>query len=604
MQGLMMRYPLTLEKILLRARDVHSREEIVSRLADEKSEHRYTYGDFYRRVLRLMHALRKLGVQPGDRIASFAWNHYRHMELYFAAPCVGAVVHTLNIRLTPDQLAYIVNHAEDRLIFVDASLVQNFGAAAAAHSAGFASVQNLVRMDDLTAATGDAYESDDVLPGAPTLDYEELILSGDETEDFAALDEEDAAGLCYTSGTTGEPKGVLYSHRSLFLHAMGMSLADTLGLGMRDTLLPVVPMFHVNAWGLPFATVMCGAKMAFPGPHLSGKALAEFMERERVTLAAGVPTIWNMLYQHLKRNQHDLSSLRGLVVGGAAMPRSLIANFAREFQIPVIHGWGMTETSPIGSLGTLRRETDAWSEDERFDLQAKQGLPLPLVEFRLVNDEGEQQPFDGKSAGELQVRGAWVARAYYRNDSAQAREAFVPDSLDDCNKGSGEDFKTDSSDGWFRTGDVATIDELSYMQITDRKKDLIKTRGEWISSVEMENYAMSHPGVFESAVIGRFDEIRSEAPVVFVIVAPETDAPPDAREILDHLSHQFAPWQLPKLKDIVFVDQLPKSSTGKFDKKALRLIFQDARPDASLPSSAATKGGAKAAANTKKEISA
>lgn len=584
MEGLMMRYPLTLEKILLRARDVHHREEIVSRMADETSEHRYKYGDFYRRVLRLMHALRQMGVQPGDRIASFAWNHYRHMELYFAAPCIGAVVHTLNIRLTPDQLAFIVGHAEDRLIFVDASLTKVLGPAAAKYQKQFATVKNFICMNDFSASDPSPDSAIAELPAsiAATLDYEELIERGEEVEEFAELDENHAAGLCYTSGTTGDPKGVLYSHRSLFLHAMGMCLADTLGLGMRDTLLPVVPMFHVNAWGLPFATVMCGAKMAFPGPHLSGKALAEYMERERVTLAAGVPTIWNMLHQHLKRNTHDLSSLRGLVVGGAAMPRSLIAAFAQDFQIPVIHGWGMTETSPIGSLGTLRRETDAWTADERFDLQAKQGMPLPLVEFQLRNDAGETLPFDGKSQGELLIRGAWVARAYFRNDSQDARDAFVPDT----NQNSTGDAR--SNDGWFRTGDVATIDDLSYMQITDRKKDLIKTRGEWISTVEMENHVMSHDGVFESAVIGRPDEIRSEAPVVFVIPSPEKATPPEAREILDHLTQKFAHWQLPKLKDILFVDQLPKSSTGKFDKKTLRLRLQEIQTKQSKTSAQTT----------------
>ncbi len=465
MEGLMMDWPLTLHHFLDRAARLFPRKEIATRTA--AGMHRYTYADFHRRVHRLAHALTRLGIGRGDRVATFAWNTYRHLEIYFAAPCMGAVLHTLNIRLAPDQLIYIINHAEDRVIFVDASLVPLLERI----RDQIPTVKAFVIMSD----TGPVQTS-----LSPALDYEALLAESPEAPyPWPRLDENAAAGMCYTSGTTGNPKGVVYSHRAIFLHSMALCLADTFGICERDVLMPVVPMFHANAWGMPFAGVMVGAKLVFPGPHLQPRDIAELIQNERVTVTAGVPTIWIGLYALLERERYDLSSLRVMPVGGSAMPRALIEAFEKRFGIRIAHAWGMTEMTPLGTVANLKSYMESWPDEERFAVRAKQGMPVVGVEIRAVDEQGREVPWDGKTMGELQVRGPWVIRAYY-NDPRTA-EAF--------------------QDGWFRTGDVVTIDPEGYIQIVDRTKDLIKSGGEWISSVDLENALMAHPKVLEAAVI-------------------------------------------------------------------------------------------------------
>ena len=538
MNGLMMNYPLTIDRILVRAKQNFPEQEIVSRLADG-SLHRYTYGEFYTRTLKLMQALKQLGVKPGDRVATFAWNSYRHMELYFAVPALGAVLHTLNIRLFPEQLVYIVNHAEDEFIFCDKSLMKPL----ADLEPQFKTVKKFIVMDDK------APDNDLKLKGMT--DYEALIANESAVEDFPSFDENTAAGMCYTSGTTGEPKGVLYSHRSIFLHAMGISMIDSLAVSGRDVILPVVPMFHVMSWGIPFAACMTGAKMIYPGNQLIGKPIADLIESEKVTLAAGVPTIWNVLLQHLRKDKADISSIRAMIVGGSAAPPAMIEAYQKEHGVKILHAWGMTETSPLGTVGNLKSKMDSWSADEQLKQRAKQGTFVPLVEARIVDDAGNPLPWDGKQSGELQVRGPWIASSYYKPESKEGNAAFT-------------------ADGWFGTGDVSRIDEHGFMEITDRKKDLIKTRGEWLSSVEMENAAMAFPGIAEAAVVGRPDEVRGEAAVLFIVPLPEKKDNLDLKALHAFLGEKFAHWQVPKTSDIRIIDVIPKTSVGKFDKKVLR----------------------------------
>lgn len=538
MNGLMMNYPLTIDRILARAKRNFPEQEIVSRLADG-SLHRYTYGEFYTRTLKLMQALRKLGVKPGDRVATFAWNSYRHMELYFAVPALGAVLHTLNIRLFPEQLVYIVNHAEDEFIFCDKSLMKPL----ADLELQFKTVKQFIVMDDLAPDAGIKLKG--------MTDYESLIAAESAVEDFPAFDENTAAGMCYTSGTTGEPKGVLYSHRSIFLHAMGISMIDSLAVSARDVILPVVPMFHVMSWGIPFAACLTGAKPVYPGNQLIGKPIADLIESEKVTLAAGVPTIWNVLLQHLKKEKTDVSSIRAMVVGGSAAPPAMIEAYQKEHGVQILHAWGMTETSPLGTVANLKRHMSTWSDADQLKQRSKQGAFVPLVEARIVDDAGNPLAWDGKNSGELQVRGPWIASSYYKPENKDANAAFT-------------------ADGWFGTGDVARVDEHGFMEITDRKKDLIKTRGEWLSSVEMENAAMAFPDVLEAAVVGRSDEVRGEAAVLFVTPKPEKKDTIDLKGLHAFLGEKFAHWQVPKMSDIRVVEAIPKTSVGKFDKKVLR----------------------------------
>lgn len=539
MEGLMMDWPLTLHHFLDRAARLFPRKEIVTRTAT--GLHRYTYADFHRRVHRLAHALGRLGIGRGDRVATFAWNTYRHLEIYFAAPCMGAVLHTLNIRLAPDQLVYIINHAEDRVIFVDASLVPLLER-----------IRDQIPTVKAFVVMGDAGTTPTTLQ--PAFDYEALLEeSPDAPYPWPRLDENAAAGMCYTSGTTGNPKGVVYSHRAIFLHSMALCLADTFGICERDVLMPVVPMFHANAWGLPFAGVMVGAKLVFPGPHLQPRDIAELIQSERVTVTAGVPTIWIGLYALLERERYDLSSLRVMPVGGSAMPRSLIEAFEKRFGIRIAHAWGMTEMTPLGTVANLKSYMEDWPEESRFAVRAKQGLPVVGVEIRAMDDQGREVPWDGQTMGELQVRGPWVIRAYY-NDPRTA-EAF--------------------QDGWFRTGDVVTIDPEGYIQIVDRTKDLIKSGGEWISSVDLENALMAHPKVLEAAVIAVPHPKWQERPLAVVVPRPEFKDSLTKEELMEFLQPRFAKWWLPD--DIVFVEAIPKTSVGKFDKKVLREQFREYR---------------------------
>lgn len=531
MNGLMMGYPLTLTHILDRAPRYYPYREVVSRLDD--GVHRYTYGDFHRRVRKLMGALAELGVEPGDRVGTFGFNSYRHLELYFGVPCAGAVLHTLNIRLFPDQLTYVVNHAEDRFIFVDRALVPHLETLAPT----FDTVQGYVVMGGVPEGT----------TLDPVYDFEALLDAADEA-DPADLDERQAAALCYTSGTTGEPKGVLYDHRSLVLHSFGLCLTDSLAVSERDTALIVVPQFHANAWGTPFASVMTGCKQVFPGPFMQPEHLADLMESEKVTLAAGVPTLWIGLYHHLKERPRDLPYLDRMVVGGAAMPRSLIEAYERDFGIRVIHAWGMTETAPLGTVSRLKTNQEQLAEDERYEIQAKQGMPPPGVDMRIVDDEGRVLPWDGTSMGEVQVRGPWVAASYYR----------VPES------------PSFTDDGWFRTGDVATMDAHGFMQITDRTKDLIKSGGEWISSVELENAIMAHPSVKECAVIAVPHDKWLERPLAAAVAADDEISLGDLHAFLED---RVARWWLPDA--LAWLPELPKTSVGKFDKKSLRRMVAD-----------------------------
>jgi fatty-acyl-CoA synthase len=552
--GQMMDYPLTLPSILQRARTVFPEKEIVSRLEDE-SLHRTTYAALYPRVLRLMDALRSLGVRPGDRVATFAWNGYRHLELYFAVPCMGAVLHTVNVRLTPRQLDYIVGHAGDTWIFADRCLVESL--APLVRGRKTEGLRGVVVMDDAGAGAVAGLEG--------ALDYETLMDAAAERDAFPDIDENQAAGLCYTSGTTGEPKGVLYSHRAYYLHSLGGGMVDSMAVSQRETVMPVVPMFHANAWGFPFTSAMTGAKLVLPGMHMTGAHLADLIERERVSLAAGVPTIWNLMLQSVRRTPRDLSSLKSMIVGGSAVPRALIQAYRDELGVEITQAWGMTETTPVGCCTRLKTATLAGSADEQLDARAKQGVAVPGIEACVVDDDGRDLPWDGQSIGELCVRGPWVAGSYFGDESLTS--AF---------------FEDDEGRQWFRTGDVATIDALGYIEITDRKKDLIKSRGEWISSVELENAAMSHTGVLEAAVTGRPDELRGEVPVLWFVAQPPEDgedgdeageanaSTPSADELIEHLGAQFERWQLPRRADVHRIDAIPKTSVGKFDKKVLR----------------------------------
>jgi fatty-acyl-CoA synthase len=530
MQGLMSSFPLTLPHLFHRAERMFGDKRIAT--ATATGIERTTYAEWTQRTRRLAGALDALGISADGRVGTFAWNTSRHLELYFAAPCSGRVLHTLNIRLFPEQLAYVVGHAEDEVIFADRSLMP----ALAPHLDGFDTVRHVVVMDG-----GDGEVPDD----PRIVDYEELIAAAEPAE-FADGDEQRAAAMCYTSGTTGNPKGVVYTHRSTVLHSLGAMLADCLAVSESDVILPVVPMFHANAWGLGQAGVMAGADFVMPGADLSPAAIADLIEHERVTLAAGVPTIWMGALEHLEGR--DLSALRRIVCGGSAVPRALSEAYRERLGQPILQAWGMTETSPLGSVARIRSTLADRPQEELADLRATQGVPSPLVELRIVGPDGAQElPWDGEARGELQARGAWVAAGYYADDR--------------------DDAFTD--DGWLCTGDVATISPEGYIQLVDRTKDVVKSGGEWISSVELENEIMAHPKVREAAVIGVPDERWGERPLACVV--PEAGAELDADEIRDFLEGRVARWWVPER--VEFIEEVPKTSVGKFSKKTLRERF-------------------------------
>ncbi|MGD8330535.1 MAG: long-chain fatty acid--CoA ligase [Acidobacteriota bacterium] len=547
MRGLMMDFELTVPAILDRAAELFPQREIVSRRPD-RSLHRYTYADMHRRTRQLAAALQRLGVGKGDRVATLAWNHYQHQEAYFGVPACGGVLHTLNLRLAADDIAYIVNHAGDKVILVDEVLLPLFD-----QFRDQVDPEHVVVMRQRPAGdeSGGAPEPDDAPdPDTGYLDYEALLAAASETSVIdPELDEHDAAAMCYTSGTTGRPKGVLYSHRALFLH----SLVSLTALDVRedDVMLPVVPMFHANAWGTPFTFTMVGAKQIHPGKYLDPPSLLELFQSERVTFTAGVPTIWLGILQILDADPdaYDLSSLRTLAVGGAAAPQSMIEGFEKRHGLSVLHAWGMTETAPIGTVCDLSPERAAAAEQERYATRAMQGRPVPLVEIRARGETG-LVPWDGASMGELEVRGPWVASAYYQPD---------------------EPIETFTDDGWFRTGDIVTIDPDGYVQIQDRAKDLIKSGGEWISSIALESALMSHPAVAEAAVIAVAHPKWQERPLS--VVALKAGRAVTAGELIDHLRPHFSKICLPSA--IEFVDEIPKTSAGKFQKLALRERYAD-----------------------------
>ena len=525
MDGLMMDFPLTLNHLLKRAETYFGNGEIVSRQAD-KSLQRTTYTETMRRSKRLAAALQKLGLERGDRVATLMWNHSQHHEAYFGIPCGGFVLHTLNLRLHPNDLAYIATHANDRAVIVDRSL--------------------LPLLDQFNDKTNieHVFVVDD--------SYEQLLDSVSD-DDFRELDldENEAAAMCYTSGTTGMPKGVVYSHRSSVLHSLGVASNNpmNLGISVNDAILPVVPMFHANAWGYPYTATMLGAKLVYPGPHLDPESLLELLAGERVAWAAGVPTIWMGILQLLDANpgRWDLSAIKGMFVGGSAVPRAMIAAYKRRHGIQIIQGWGMTETHPVASTAALPHDLADVDDETRFDLESYAGIPLPFVEVRArVGDE--DIPWDGEAMGELEVRGPWVASAYYD----------TPDAADRW-----------TDDGWFRTGDIVSLHPRGYIQIKDRSKDVIKSGGEWISSVELENALMAHPAVAEAAVIAIPDDKWSERPLAAVVLKEGATATPD--ELRDFLAPQFAKWWLPER--VEFVAESPKTSVGKFRKIALREMF-------------------------------
>lgn len=530
-----MDYELVIPAILRRAEGIFSSKSIVSQLPD-KSLHRYTYADMGRRVRQLAVALTALGVRAGDRVATLCWNHYWHLEAYFAIPAMGAVLHTLNLRLHHSDLEYIINHAGDRVLIVDDSLLPLLEPI----RDKIPSIEHIV----VVPTTGK--------PASDGLDYESVVAAAnaDDHRD-TPIEEKWAAAMCYTSGTTGRPKGVVYSHRAMCLHSMACGLYDTLGLREADVACPVVPMFHANAWGLPYGSALFGSSQVFPGPHLDPASLLCLFEKERVTLTAGVPTIWLGMLQILDANpgRYDLSRLRALLVGGSAAPLSMIRGFQERHGLQVIHAWGMTETCPLGTVCRVPSELADACEDDRYHQRAKQGFPAPFFEIRARSADGIV-PWDGQAMGELEVAGAWVAGSYYNNSDSSS--SFT-------------------EDGWFRTGDIVSISPNGCIQIQDRAKDVIKSGGEWISSVALENVIMGHPAVAEAAVIAVAHPKWAERPLACVVLKEGQRASAD--EIKNYLAERFAKWWLPDA--VVFVPSIPRTSAGKFLKSKLREQFND-----------------------------
>ena len=538
MQGLMMDRQLTITSIMEHADTNHPGAEIVSVTRDEP-RHRYTYGEAFRRTRRLANALLDYGIRPGDRIATFAWNDYRHFELYYAIAGIGAVTHTVNPRLFPEQVSYIANHAQDRLVFVDPLIV---------------AVLEKIR-DDLSAVeafivlTDDERLPDTDLPNVQS--YESFIARHADRIDWPDLDEKTACCLCYTSGTTGNPKGVLYHHRSMVLHTLTGIAPDVLNLSARDVVMPVVPMFHVNAWGLTYGAPAVGAKLVFPGPKMGdGATLQALIEEEEVTFSAGVPTVWLNLLKYLAETGKEVESLQRVVIGGSACPRSIMEEFEERHGVYVRHAWGMTEMSPLGTVNVLKRETLQRSREDQYQVRVKQGIPPYGVEMKVVDDDNNELPRDGQSTGLLKVRGPFICSDYYQ--AGVASDAH-------------------GADGWFSTGDVGSIDAEGYLQITDRSKDVIKSGGEWISSIELENAAVGHPDVAEAAVIGMPHPKWGERPLLILVRKEGREVTKEA--MLDWLQDKVAKWWLPD--DVVYIDEIPHTATGKIQKTELRKRFGD-----------------------------
>jgi fatty-acyl-CoA synthase len=535
MLGTMMNVPLTITALLRRAGMLFAKTEIVSRLPD-KGIVRSNYGEVYRRSRALAAALAGSGVQRGDRVATLMWNHHWHLEAYFGVPAAGAVLQTLNLRLHPDELAYIANHAEDRVLIVDDVLLPLYEK--------FCSKSRFERVLVVPTRGIAAHSTRD--------GYESFLESGSPEYEFPEIEENEAAAMCYTSGTTGLPKGVVYSHRSMVLHTFSAALPDNHGLGQRDCVLPAVPMFHVLSWGMPYAAAMTGTKLVLPGQHLDALSLLDLFEQEQVTHSAGVPTIWMRVLEELDRQPGNWKLHPGLRInaGGSAINRELICGLGRH-RVSIRHAWGMTETGPLASVCELKPFMREWPEEQRLEIEVKQGLPVPMTDARVANESGEV-PWDGETMGELQVRGPWVAASYYKPPEKNPEQS-----------------QRWTADGWFCTGDVVTIDSEGYIRIADRTKDLIKSGGEWISSVDLENALMCHPAVFEAAVIAVPHPKWSERPLAAVVLKQGAEA--TAGELLAHLAGSFAAWQLPDA--IVFVAEIPRTSVGKMKKSQLRQMF-------------------------------
>jgi len=539
MRGLMMDYPLTIPTIVRRVETLFADRKVVSRRPD-RTICRSTYREVVDRVRRLSVALQDLGVKPGDRVATLAWAGQEHLEAYLAIPSIGAILHTLNLRLHPDDLSYIVNDAADRVLIVDASLLPLYE-----KFRDRVNIAHVIVIGGSDGVSGFSRTND-------LIDYETLLAAADPSRYLEpSFDENTAAAMCYTSGTTGRPKGVLYSHRAVILHSFGQGLVDTLGIGERDTILPIVPMFHVNAWGLPFTATLFGAAQVFPGPHLDAKSVLELLVCERVTLTAGVPTVWlgvlNELDQH--PGEYDLSRIRAIVIGGSAAPPAMIRAYKERYGLDIVHAWGMTEMTPLGTLCNLPSSLQDAPADEQFRYRAKQGTPLPFVELRASTEDG-QAPWDGTTMGELEVRGPWVAAQYYNVNGPDDRF---------------------TKDGWFRTGDIVTIDASGCIELTDRAKDLVKSGGEWISSVALETALMGHPSVAEAAVVAVPHPKWDERPLAVVVLKPGAKTTKD--DLLAFLAPQFAKWWLPDA--VEFAPEIPRTSVGKFKKSVLRDQFRD-----------------------------
>jgi fatty-acyl-CoA synthase len=539
MRGLMMDYPLVLPAIVRRVETLFSNRKVVSRRAD-RMICQTTYSHVVDRVRRLSVALQDLGVKPGDRVATLAWASQEHLEAYLAIPSMGAVLHTLNLRLHPDDLSYIVNDAADRVLILDESLLPIYE-----KFRDKVNVEHVIAIGNSGVVSGFSRTS-------AVINYEALLAASDPSRYVEpSFDEQTAAAMCYTSGTTGRPKGVLYSHRAVILHSFGQGLVDTLGVSERDTVFPIVPMFHVNAWGLPFTATLFGAAQVFPGPHLDAKSVLELLVRERVTLTAGVPTVWLGVLNELDLHpgEYDLSALRGIVIGGSAAPPAMIRGYKERHGLDIIHAWGMTEMTPLGTLCNLPSSLREAPEEEQFRYRAKQGTPLPFVEIRARTEDGHA-PWDGTTMGELEVRGPWVAAQYYNVS------------------GSDERF---TQDGWFRTGDIVTIDPSGCIELTDRAKDLVKSGGEWISSVALETALMGHPCVAEAAVVAVPHPKWDERPLAVVVLKPGAKATKD--DLIAFLAPQFAKWWLPDA--VEFAPEIPRTSVGKFKKSVLRDQYRD-----------------------------
>ncbi|MEH7355703.1 long-chain fatty acid--CoA ligase [Neobacillus drentensis] len=528
----MMQTPLTMTQMIERAEKFFPKKQVISRTAS--GIHRFTYKQIAERTRRLADSLVKLGVTKGERVGTLAWNHHRHLEAYFAIPCMGAVLHTINIRLSPQHISYIINHAEDKVLLIDGDILPLLESCAAE----LKTVKAFIIMTD-----------EKELPEttlSPVYHYEQLLAEANPEFKYPEyLDENDPAGMCYTSATTGNPKGVVYSHRGIFLHSLALGLADNAGISEKDIALTVVPMFHVNAWGMPFSGVWFGATLVLPGPYFTPKLLAELIEQEKVTITSGVPTIWLGLLKELDEGSYDLSSLRGILCGGSAAPKGMIKAFEQKYNVPFMHAYGMTETSPLALFSNLKSYQEELDYEERLELRAKQGIIVPGLEIKILGKDGEVA-WDGKEMGELCIRGPWIASEYYKDERTEG--AF--------------------NDGWLHTGDVVTIDEEGFVKIVDRTKDLIKSGGEWISSVDLENALMAHEAVFEAAVVAVPHERWQERPLACVVLKDAYKGKTAKEELIEFLKPQFAKWWIPD--DILFLEEIPKTSVGKFLKMALR----------------------------------